>query len=1195
MNAPLIPSPLTFKFAVNPAGCDKNWDYRLLAGKFKDRQGTIEDVKRHVKNGHALCAGLLNGKWRAKSNVLGSYWILLDIDNSDVLRDDAGQPVKGEDGKTTKIYKHDLTLDEALAHPFVQTHCALIYTTASHKPGWHKFRLVFLLPEFVEGADTVEACTRLLMQQFPHDPACKDASRVFYGSTSAEFPLTQPNATLPGEWVQQARYKAAQERIEFARRLKEVEERRKQFQELTLLEGWDIDQLIQQALFHIPPRAPGSNNYDECRQVLMALVNHYGETEAEVIAEQWSPSIKGTTWDIRQKIRSFRRGGISIGTLFHIAKQYGFRFPAPTNNYNDCYKGNKPDSAAYDEYVRQEEEDPRIAAAQEFRDLINKGANKIKRFLAKSFKGFGQKPVTVLPYALKVLKVKPGEVPTSDEYEALGRPRLEFKGSDRNAILAEAIKKGWKHILDNSGTGSGKSYAAGEAQPSDLGIQQLWYLAVDHRNPTTATVESGYTDLPVRNDGFKVDATRQTPLGQNFRVWGKEEDKKETSGNCDRTHLFHALSAKNLNVQESQASPICQSCPHYIKMVEISDGNGKSTFRPQCSSKSSDGFGFRLEYSTALEAPKLRAHPSSAPKPKIDFTKDDSGDYIDPGYDYRESGAFWDEAGVLIETQSVLVVRLKDLQEVYYRLPSLLSSCLLDEIRLDLDPLWQVLMGLLDSSFRGYMPDSGRFGMDNGNIRALLPEPPENLNKIIEFLKKELAPDLSFLQEQGSEIDFRSVRRGDRRSAMAANLALNAQDSKHKAQALENVMLNWFVPFLEAWRDDSGYFKREFGTVLKIYSRSDRHTDVASSMRWNIYLDATLSPQMLGSILDTEDILHIKQEMPSYKNLRMIQVTGMGRLSSDRRESADRRVAAALVELSKRYPGLAVIDWKAKATEGQGYHFRDSRGVNRFQDAPALAIVGVACPNIGSLAIKYQLLKNKPAVEDSPEFTAFIDEHIQSEIIQEAGRLRANLRPEEELTLYFLGEYNLDFLKEELPDATFEQKNAFELTPEAGDKFQRTKYSILKAFSKLIDAGADPTKITQEAIAGFTEIARSRIAQIASEFGGWSKLRKLLVLLYSNLYNKTNNPENLIQTGQEPQSDLLWLAHEYLPLLAINPEDSPPDHVVKQILEVIQVEGEERFKIAIQSTDEETKLGILGHLTALLTTDLAECSAVLGG
>ncbi|MRV51359.1 DNA primase, partial [Staphylococcus aureus] len=150
------------------------------------------------------------------------------------------------------------------------------------------------------------------------------------------------------------------------------------------------------------------------------------------------------------------------------------------------------------------------------------------------------------------------------------------------------------------------------------------------------------------------------------------------------------------------------------------------------------------------------------------------------------------------------------------------------------------------------------------------------------------------------------------------------------------------------------------------------------------------------------------------------------------------------------------------------------------------------------MAIKYQLLKNKPAVEDSPEFQAFVDEHIQAEILQEVGRLRANLRPEEQLSAYVLSDYDLDFLKPELPDANFEQLDAFKLTPDAGDKLQRTKYGILKAFGKLVEAGVASAKITQDAIANTLqgEITRSRISQIAALFGGWSKLRKLLVLLY---------------------------------------------------------------------------------------------------
>ncbi|MBW4607819.1 MAG: hypothetical protein KME22_11475, partial [Hassallia sp. WJT32-NPBG1] len=610
-------------------------------------------------------------------------------------------------------------------------------------------------------------------------------------------------------------------------------------------------------------------------------------------------------------------------------------------------------------------------------------------------------------------------------------------------------------------------------------------------------------------------------------------------------------------------------------------GNGKTNYRPKCSSKSGEGFGFRGEYSNALNSPKLRAHPNSAPQPKTDFSLDDDGNFIDPGFDYRSAGAFWDEAGTLIEFKNLIEVTLKDLEKIYCKVPTLLSACLLDEFKHDLDPLWQVLMGLLDPSFRGYIPDSERFGMNNRDIRALLPLRPENINKIIEFLKTELAPDLSFLQEKGDGIDFKSVLREDRRSAALANLALNAQDSRQKAQKLEDLMLNWFVPFLEAWRDNSGYFKRDFGTVLKIYSPSDRHTDVASSMKWNIYLDATLSPQMLGDILGTEDILHIKQQMPSYQNLRMIQVTGMGTLSSDRRESASLRVQAVLTELQTRHPDLAVIDWKSKATSGQGYHFRDGRGVNRFALASALAIVGTPCPNIGALAINYQLLKNKPVVEDSSEFRAFVDEHIQAELVQEAGRLRANLRPDEQLTLYFCGDYALDFIKDHLPGVQMEQLDAFRISPDAGDRCQRTKYRILKVFAELIDAGEDSAKITQEQIAVKAEIARSRISQIASVFGGWATLRKLLVLLCKTLYNKTNNSENPPQPGEELNSDLLWMANDYLPLLATNLEELPPMEVVEEILHIIKAEGWHRFKAVLKLTDTTSKMAILGYLISL--------------
>lgn len=316
------PNLRQFRFSVNRQGQNKDWNYELLASKFEDKTGTLSDVVDHIKKGHALCAGLLGGQRRSKDNVIGTQWILLDIDNSGEELD--------ENGKRIKVYKQQLTLDEALADPFVQQYCSLIYTSASHTAEWHRFRLVFLLPQYESDVGTIEAMIRSLMEQFPPDPSCKDASRVFYGNTKAEIPLVNPDVCLPPEWREQA---IASGRDEAARKKQQEEERRlrqaeyqRQLEEKGLTPE-DTDALVLDALQFIPPRQPGSGNYDECKTVLMALHSHFGEAEAERIAEGWSPSIPGSTWNISKKLRSFKRSGIRIASLFYIAQQHGWRFP----------------------------------------------------------------------------------------------------------------------------------------------------------------------------------------------------------------------------------------------------------------------------------------------------------------------------------------------------------------------------------------------------------------------------------------------------------------------------------------------------------------------------------------------------------------------------------------------------------------------------------------------------------------------------------------------------------------------------------------------------------------------------------------------------------------------------------------------------------------------------------------------------
>ncbi|HEY9906977.1 MAG TPA: hypothetical protein V6D18_05140, partial [Thermosynechococcaceae cyanobacterium] len=98
------PDPVsTFRFAVNRHGCNKDWDFRILSSHFQDVEGTLDTVIAHLQQGHAICAGLLGGQWRRKSNFAGSQWVLIDIDNSAVQCDDQGKTVKAADGKALKV------------------------------------------------------------------------------------------------------------------------------------------------------------------------------------------------------------------------------------------------------------------------------------------------------------------------------------------------------------------------------------------------------------------------------------------------------------------------------------------------------------------------------------------------------------------------------------------------------------------------------------------------------------------------------------------------------------------------------------------------------------------------------------------------------------------------------------------------------------------------------------------------------------------------------------------------------------------------------------------------------------------------------------------------------------------------------------------------------------------------------------
>lgn len=1134
---PVIPSN-KIKFAFNATGRNKDWDFKKLAANFQDTEGTLEDVQQHIKAGHAICAGLLGGKWRSKANVIGSQWLLLDIDNSDVARDEDGKPIKDENGNSIKVYDPQLTISEALAHSFIQKHCALMYTTASHKPDWHKFRLIFPLPQYVEGADTVEACTRKLMQQLPHDPACKDASRVFYGSTEAEFPLVNPEATLPAEWIQEAIAIAQQERIEYQLRIQEIESRRKEWLSISLTEGWDIDQLIQNALSFIPPRTPGSGNYDECRQVLMALVNHYGATDAEIIAEQWSPSIKGSTWNIHAKIRSFRRGGITIGTLFHIAKQYGFRFPQRQ------YEPYQPKGLIN----REQWELGRV------REDLSSFQNLLKQAIApftSIFKGFKAPPSPppepeINTNTPNVIIYERGNIPFKTEIT--GDISISCQPDEHIAAWVEAVSKGWTQILDNSHPGLGKSYNAGQLTAADFGVDKLIYQDANHRNPSTLPIETNFVDLPVRHNGFKLDPTRKTPTGEDFKLWTKAGETADTDGNCHRTYLFNAFRNKNftsLDFEESGISPICGGC----------------SLKNQCRFAEGDGFGFRFQKRSAIQNySELRAHPDSTP-----VTLTNAADQT------FTVGRFWEEASTLIKPVRNVDVNREDFETTVGKLVLLEPNIM---------PQLQPALLVLHQLFTQQIKPNDRYGFDDASIRALLPTFPENLD--IEAIRSFWEPDLTFLEDLDS-IDITQDKQLKKSAAARyASKKLVKDSAKVKGREFLDLPNYWLPDFLEAWKGD-GSFQSQWG-VLSIYRRNPKHTELAKSAQFNIYLDATFKSHQLKFKLGIDDpVLVIEQQRPDYDNLKVVNVTGLGKLPKNRSLPLSNRVNALKETLKKLCPTLGIIDWKQIASLAEGRteygHFVDGRGVNRFSDVSAIASFGIPYQNIGVLAAQYQVMTGERVnLEDkNSAFQKYLTDLSRAEIIQEIGRLRAHRRSNQELTFYFCADYDITFLLTELPGVKLEVVDACDFCIEAGSRDQQTGHAIVNAFTHLWQSHQ---KIGQKAIAKIIDTTQGWVSRFTQRWGGWQHFKKLLLLLLDSLNSGSN--KNLAELTDDEN----WLARTYFPMLIAESESSPEEDALEHVAEVATIFTNTALRRVLYSCRPQVRAGLLMIILRCLPTEV---------
>jgi hypothetical protein len=130
------------------------------------------------------------------------------------------------------------------------------------------------------------------------------------------------------------------------------------------------------------------------------------------------------------------------------------------------------------------------------------------------------------------------------------------------------------------------------------------------------------------------------------------------------------------------------------------------------------------------------------------------------------------------------------------------------------------------------------------------------------------------------------------------------------------------------------------------------------------------------------------------------------------------------------------------------------------------------------------------------------------------GRLRANRRAGETLTIYFISKFVLDM--------PVELVRAVDICLEAATPIQKLELAISRCVEEL---KAKNEKLTLTAIADFCKVSKQRLSQLVKELGysTAAEFKKSLVLLLESHSKTRQNSNDYIPLSAEKQIDL-WAA-----------------------------------------------------------------------
>ena len=766
------------------------------------------------------------------------------------------------------------------------------------------------------------------------------------------------------------------------------------------------------------------------------------------------------------------------------------------------------------------------------------------------------------PQKLISISYVPGQLPTFDEWQQMGHPKIIFNNGERLACYGEACEKGFKFTLDTTATGHGKSFDAGLIDLETFGIDpndqenkaRIFYLSPDHRNPTNATVEANYIDLEARHNGLNYDTDRTTALGKSHVVRVKNNQTPDIPSNCPENQTFLTVAEMGLSAFGGKDSPICQSCP-LLNQGCLFLENRRHT----------------LTNERLIRADINSIHPSSEDILILDDLSIVNSHQTDIGIEevLRTVGSLHlrDDERIFKALRPILVAVWKALQSITTDKQKYgISHREVMKLMPTTDELNQLIFDLY---FDDWLGADNVWGTPRWHYE-MVGEIPEATKVIGEDF---IAPSLQDLRDECYKL-----------SENYAKYISGIQTPEEKQQAIkDNVIPSWLPALIDCLTGNKRINLRIDNGKLIITKLSKRHRNIIKGAGFSIMLDATKTRQdyALSLGISPDEILEVAEVKQSTPNLTIHIINGL-KASKQRRDTMQRRIGFGLSAIANLHQGqnIGLIDNKGAMDNYPdlghklGYWHRDTRGSNQFLDTQVMVSIGRPCPNLGQVAAEYQTLTGFCPTPDklTGRYGGWVNRKIQSELIQYAGRTRAHLRPTEELHSYLIADLDDDTisaLRLAYPTATVITEDIYDIAPQAASKGVQTERGIIDAVWSVIKSGGSITigKVAEQL--GITPGGVSKC--LTDRLGiGFRAVKKSLLLLYRAINNKSKL--------SELDSDALYIALEYLPNVVRDFENGQitPADVVVEVVNTAKAFGERQFRHILAATPITTLCKLLG-------------------